>query len=487
MTGTSYLAGHVIQGRRSKPSKNRTGLPTGTSDEHAGPFSRFGEAKDPARRLPALPASGIISGHATLHRRRSHGELKAILVKDRTHYTDKARVLFCAEAVTLAHVARPRSLAEGLDPARYDVHFAAGHAFDAALDGYQGRRWPLKSIPPERFLQFLSAGKPIYDARTLGEYVEEELALIDRIRPDLIVGDFRLSLAVSAPLRRIPYFSLTNAHWSPYAQLATWPVPDLPVVRALGSTIAAAGFNLARPLVFKIHARPLNRLRKRYGLPAVGDMRHAYTWGDQTLYLDVPELIPTSRLPANHRFIGPIVWEPPTAHPPWWNDLPENRPTIYLTLGSSGPAKMLPAIIGALADLPVTLLVATAGRFELGRLPPNVYAADYLPGQAAAARSSLVVCNGGSGTVYQSLSEGTPVIGIPSNLDQHLTMYYVMAAGAGSLLRSERLTAGALRLEVTKTMADPGVRTHAHQVANWFRSRSAIEGFKQIVREQVGS
>ncbi len=34
------------------------------------------------------------------------------------------RVLFFAEAVTLAHVARPITLAKGLDPTRYEVVMA---------------------------------------------------------------------------------------------------------------------------------------------------------------------------------------------------------------------------------------------------------------------------------------------------------------------------------------------------------------------------
>ena len=36
----------------------------------------------------------------------------------------RLRILFIAEAVSLAHIARPFVLAQSLDPSRYEVHFA---------------------------------------------------------------------------------------------------------------------------------------------------------------------------------------------------------------------------------------------------------------------------------------------------------------------------------------------------------------------------
>nr|AAA50942.1 u0002h [Mycobacterium tuberculosis] len=72
-------------------------------------------------------------------------------------------------------------------------------------------------------------------------------------------------------------------------------------------------------------------------------------------------------------------------------------------------------------------------------MPANAFVADYLPGEAAAARSAVVVCNGGSLTTQQALVAGVPVIGVAGNLDQHLNMEAVERAGAGVLLRTERL------------------------------------------------
>jgi UDP:flavonoid glycosyltransferase YjiC (YdhE family) len=64
--------------------------------------------------------------------------------------------------------------------------------------------WPLHSISSAQFLGALAAGKPVYDVATLQTYVEEDRRLLERLRPDVVIGDFRLSLAVSARCWRCP-------------------------------------------------------------------------------------------------------------------------------------------------------------------------------------------------------------------------------------------------------------------------------------------
>ncbi|MCY0611157.1 glycosyl transferase family 1, partial [Klebsiella pneumoniae] len=85
------------------------------------------------------------------------------------------------------------------------------------------------------------------------------------------------------------------------------------------------------------------------------------------------------------------------------DSLPTDRPIVYATLGTSGGRNLLQLVLNALAELPVTVIGATAGRSDLKTVPANAFVADYLPGEAAAARSAVVVCNGGSLTTQQAL------------------------------------------------------------------------------------
>lgn len=351
---------------------------------------------------------------------------------------DKIKVLIFAEAVTLAHVTRPHVLALALDPAEFEVCVARDARYDPLLGPQSYARATLGTIPAPQFLDALARGRPLYREAELHRYVEEDLALIEAFDPDLVMGDFRLSLSVSARLAGRPYLAIANAYWSPYAE-PRYPVPDLPFVTWLGYRAAQVVFDWVRPFAFALHSRPLERVRRRHGLPSLGwDLRRVYTDADHVLYADLPELVPTRDLPPQHRYLGPVLWEPETPLPAWWSDLPADRPMVFVTLGSSGPAAVLPRLIEALARLPVTLVVATAGRARVGHAG-NVFVADYLPARQVLARARLAICNGGSPLAYLALCAGCPVLGVPTNLDQLLNMHYVQQAGAGECLRTGEL------------------------------------------------
>ncbi len=400
-----------------------------------------------------------------------------------TQRADKTRILFFAEAVTLAHVARPVTLAQSLDPQQFDVHLAHHPRYGELLGTLDVTEHAIHSIAPQQFIQALAAGSPLYDHATLAAYVEEDLRLLAAVQPAVVVGDFRLSLAVSAELAGIPYVALSNAYWSPYCQ-PRYTVPDLPMTRQLGQALGQVVFSLARPVAFALHCLPMRRLRRSYGLSSLGfDLREVYTRADYTLYADVPELYHMQHLPPHHRFIGPVVWSPRFPYPHWWQDIPEGRPIIYVTLGSSGQASLLPALIAALGQLDVTALVSTAGAPLPRSVPANVYLAAYLPGEEAVQMASLVICNGGSPTTHQALAQGVPVIGVAGNLDQFLNMDAIEKSGAGRRLRASTCNAPKLVEAINQMLLDRSCREAAKVLATGFAMYNSGTEFSNVINE----
>jgi len=398
----------------------------------------------------------------------------------------RIRLLIVAEAVTLAHVARPVALAAALDPQRFDVHFAASSRFDALLGHLPHTRHGVESISSRQFLEALDRGAPVYSADDLRRYVREDLELLRDVAPDVVVGDFRLSLSISARLARVPYATITNIHWSPCARVR-FPLPELPLTRLLGVRPAARMFALARPLAFALHTRPLNRVRREHGLPSLGrDLRRTYTDADQVLYADAPELSPPHSLAPGHRFLGPVLWSPAVPEPDWWADLPAERPVVYVTPGSSGRVRLLNAALRGLDGLPVTVVAASARFGARDHAPANAFVTDYLSGEAATRRAALVVCNGGSPTVQQALAAGRPVLGVAANMDQHLSMAPVVAAGAGLLVRSEKATAAAIRQAARRLLEEPSFRTRAESIAETISTHDAPATFARTVEEMAG-
>ena len=397
--------------------------------------------------------------------------------------TGKPRILFVAEAVTLAHVARPAVLAQGLDRDEYDVFFATDPRYNQLFPELSGFRHDIWSISSADFLNALAKGSPLYSKATLARYVEDDLKLIDEIKPDLIVGDFRLSLSVSARLRQIPYATITNVYWSVYSD-NDYSVPQLPMTRFLGIRLSQFFFDVSRPLAFALHCIPLNSVRRKYGLKSLGyDVRAVYTDADEVLLADIPDYFPISSVAKHHRYIGPVPWSPDSSMPSWWDDIDRTRPIIYVSLGSSGRVDLLPNVLEALAELPVTVIATTAGRTELASVPDNAMISEYVPGDRAAAMAALVICNGGSLTTYQAIQNGTPVLGIVSNLDQHLNMSYLSRAGIGAVLRSEKADVQRIRTLVERLLNEPSYNGAAEQARTVALGYSPKQQFLNFVEE----
>jgi len=391
------------------------------------------------------------------------------------------RVLFIAEAVTLAHVARPVVLAQALEPEKFTVCLACDPRFDQLFPGLSFERRPIYTISTRSFLAALAGGSPIYKTATLRRYVRDDLELIREWAPDLIVGDFRLSLAVSARVAGVPYLTITNAYWSPYAR-QRYPIPEHVMARLLGVRPAQALFGMVRPLIFALHTLPMNRLRKTWKQSLLGtDLRRVYTDADYTLYADVPGFVETPGLPEGHHFLGPVLWSPSQELPDWWSRIGDDKPLVYVTPGSSGDDCLLGNVLEGLADLQVNVIAATAGRKTTPSLPANVHAAAYLPGLAAAERADLVICNGGSPTVQQALAAGTPVLGICSNLDQYLNMQAVEGCGAGRLMRAGKATPASIRQTVQGLLAAPGFRKAAEKMADTYSGYDSGSRFVALV------
>jgi UDP:flavonoid glycosyltransferase YjiC (YdhE family) len=396
------------------------------------------------------------------------------------------RVLLVSEAVTLAQVVRLVTLARALDPTRFEVHFAAAHFDEMIFADTSFTRHQIHSLTPDIVAARVASGRRIYGRRTLSRYVDDERTLLRALRPSLVVGDLRLSLSVSAPLEGVPYASLINAYWSPQVLREEFPLPDHPIVSLLGVRRAARYFPQARPAVFRHFARPVNALRARHGLPSLGSLSDVLTHGDHTLFPDVPALVPTRDLPAHQKYLGPVLWSPPIPLPPWWEALDPQRPTIYVTLGSSGRIERLPLVVDVAAGLGFQVLVATAGRSRLGAVPRHVHVTDYLPGHLAARRALLVVSNGGSTTGYQALAEGRPVLGISANLDQHLAMTAIADAGAGLLLRAGTLTPAPLADALGRLVSEPSYTQAAGRLRDEFARWNAPTAFAAFVEEVTG-
>ncbi|MEJ2621483.1 MAG: glycosyltransferase [Candidatus Thiodiazotropha sp.] len=369
-----------------------------------------------------------------------------------TEKAGKPRILFWGEELALSHVVRPLVLADAVRD-KYEIVFVTGGRYADLVDAYHLNHRRVWSLSTDLFMERLSKGKDGWTAEEISRQVKDELRLIDELKPDLIVADLRWSLGTSAELTKTPYISIVNAYWAPYCTLPV-PTPEFPFVKLIGVRLSARLMPLLAPGIFRKLAKPFNVVRREYGLQEYGEYRDVAAHADRVVYPDLPALIATENLPGHHHYLGPVQWSPTSEPPSWWDNLPGDKPLIYVAMGSTGRLGVTEMLIEVLEKMPVTVLLATSKRLTKRVYPSNCYSADYLPGIEACHLSNLVICNGGAGSVYQAITGKTPVLGIPTNADQYYVSDALAQQGGGSYIRSTHVTKRTIMTEVKKLLSD---------------------------------
>jgi MGT family glycosyltransferase len=295
--------------------------------------------------------------------------------------------------------------------------------------------------------------------------VASDLEVMDSVRPDLVVGDLHWSLSTSARARGIPYVSVTNACWTDkYAYAVDLPEEHISA-KLFGRRLAEKLFPVYSRLMVRYGAQGYTEVRRQHGLPPLRTMWEAVE-GDITLLCDLPEFMPVVRgVPLSYRYTGPLLWEANIELPSWYSKLDRNRPTIYFTMGSTGNTRFFEEAVRVFGNTQYQVLITTGGLAEIRNTPSNVFVAKYAPGEALMSVSDVVVSHGGNGTIYQALSCGVPVIGLPDIFEQEINMRRVSALGAGVQMSAKDYTGSLLEKAVRMVLRDSGYRDRCQTLA----------------------
>ncbi|MFC8047049.1 glycosyltransferase [Nocardia sp. NPDC057353] len=187
------------------------------------------------------------------------------------------------------------------------------------------------------------------------------------------------------------------------------------------------------------------------------------------------------------RFAGPII--PPATGgelPDWWAELEGDRPVVLVTQGTianTDPTALVRPAIEALAADDVLVVVTTGGRpvAELGPLPDNVRAAEYLPYDRLFPHVDVFVTNGGYGGVHYALAHGVPLVVAGASEDKPEVAARVAWSGAGIDLRTGRPRPAKLRRAVRRILAAPRYRTAAARLAAEIRAARGVDELADVV------
>ena len=397
----------------------------------------------------------------------------------------KKRVLAMPDGNFLAHTSRALELAKQLRQIGYEVIFASEGKYTKLIRDENFPVVPIVTSDPDEVLGCIQRGRMNWcDMDLMDQLVQEELSLFRELKPDLVLADFRISLRTSCELAGIPLAALINAGWTNYYSCEMEAPETFPVTRVLGKWITTRLIPVIKPFLLFYDTRDIRRYRKWLGLDGGGNLFDMMA-GDLNLMVDIPEYGPTEDLPENFHYIGPIVWEPSSRDHSWIEDIQTDKKVIYFTLGSTGDHKFYQTVIDIFGDTEFEVIMTSAGLFSPSEVPENFTIVDFAPGSKILEKSDLIICQGGNGTIYQAMTQGVPIIGIPMMLEQEHNLDRVMDLGVGIKLSGLKFCSEHLLSAVNEILTDDTYKTNSTNYRNILRRYSAPRRGAELIHHYL--
>jgi MGT family glycosyltransferase len=175
-------------------------------------------------------------------------------------------------------------------------------------------------------------------------------------------------------------------------------------------------------------------------------------------------------VPDNVRYVGPLLDQPSWSKPwpaPWSAQSDRPRALIACSTGAQGQGDLVRRTINAMGSLEIDA-VATAGpNLNIADLsaPENVCLLHSAPHDTVMKEVSLVITQGGHGTVNRALINGLPLLVLPNGRDQEANAARVEAKGAGLRL-APTASEAEIASGVRRLIEEPHFRTAARRLGD---------------------
>jgi UDP:flavonoid glycosyltransferase YjiC (YdhE family) len=336
------------------------------------------------------------------------------------------------------------------------------------------------------------SSREIWDFALLGEPSAVNLeACVTEVDPDLLLIDASYwGAVVGAEASALPWAAISN---NPLSFRATGADLRGPGRRPPRTWIGSLWYRVLCTSMRTLDDRRLpfiNEVREKRGL---SPLRHTHDMAflPSLLFANTaqPFEYPRSDWPKAVRFVGPLVWDPPTPTPQWIEAL-DDRPLVLVvgsTLVQSGrneSSEWADIVLEALASEDVQVVATLPADKTARPVPSNARIESFVPHAPLIARAHCVICHGGWGVTQRALSAGVPVIAIPTGYDRFEIGRRLEVSRAGCMLSVGRLSADSIRAAL-RAMTDcrAGARRIAATFADTRGALAVADALEEVLRD----
>lgn len=321
------------------------------------------------------------------------------------------KFLLIPENNSLSHILKCTSIMDILKSNGHEVHIAISEKHSNFLINLGINHHILSDIQETDHGGFPSF-KWFSNIETITQCIQEEVALIDKVKPDRLLGIFRFTLYASSQIVKIPYDSL----------ICGCMIPDSNEV--LGFSENEAGRDLQKKYLdnfFRFAGKKLSLALTKFDLDKIDDIRFALK-GERTFLWDFPEFMPIQKQ-SNLTHIGPISFHHWPYDPVNLNNILDSKyPLAVVSFGTCVTDKATVfRIVNLLLDLGYKVIVAAGGQkamLDFGQLDSRVIVLNFAPLNKIFPYTSLLVTHGGQMTVFEALQNKIPILVMPLQPEQ---------------------------------------------------------------------
>jgi MGT family glycosyltransferase len=274
--------------------------------------------------------------------------------------------------------------------------------------------------------------------------------------------------------------------------------PALPPPRTMVWKWASRLANALMSLYNHDVRKSASQIRKYYGLPPLKSTVLEYM-GQMPMHFipSCPELDYKRRdLPPHVYYVGPYRWRRPRNEDPpmWLKRISRDYPWIHVTEGTvhvDSPLLLKVAAEG-LAGHPMQVIMTTGGNREpeeidIGLLASNIHLKKWIYHSDLFPFIDLLVTTGGAGNVLTALSEGIPMVIIPTEWDKPENARRVVEAGVGLQIAPHLLTPTRLVSAIYRILNDFSFKQRAQKIAASFSNLGGAEQVAQLLESMLSS
>ena len=259
---------------------------------------------------------------------------------------------------------------------------------------------------------------------------------IRNYRPQLVIGDTSPTLKMAAATLSVPYVSLMNGYMSKY-YTGLRAVPEIHPghqhLQRLPPWLAEIITRLAERAAFRSVHKPFRKLRAELGLPYL----HTYLdelEGDRNFICDRADLFPQKQLPASYEIIGPLMHSSSVNESAFLATLDLSKPTICVSLGSSGNWKPLSFLSG---QPYAHLNIIAAGDTNTILQGSHIHHRTFVNLDQILPHCDFLVCHGGNGTIYEGLRHRKFMLCLTSHFEQEWNARRIEELGLGKRINAD--------------------------------------------------